>query len=304
MVAPSHLRSLQALELAARTGSLKGAAALLGITPAAVGQRVKALEDYLGIDLFVRGRSGLMPTASLAGALPHLTLAFRELEAAAGILDLQREQEIHIAAESDFADLWLKPRIEAFRAGHPNIAISINGEGAAGFRPGPADCEISFGSGGDGRDLLFADFVLPISSQENTRRLSSVPERERLEGFPLLHLDFYRNDPAAPDWREWIQAQGLNRTAPDRGIRFQRIVPAVEAVLANAGLAICGLALLKERIDDGRLSLPFPTPTGRWTAHAFHARFRGAARPHMRRFRDWLLAESAATRAWVSGFAA
>ena len=303
MVAPSHLRSLQALELAARTGSLKAAAEQLAITPAAVGQRVKALEDFLGLELLVRGRSGLIPTPSLTAALPHLRAAFRELETAAGALDLQRGHELHIAAEADLADLWLKPRIAAFKAAHPNIAISLNGEGEAGFRPAPADCEISFGPGGEDRDLLFADFVLPIGSAENARRLAHVPERDRVEGFPLLHLDFYRNDPEAPDWREWIERHGLHRTAPERGIRFQRIVPALEAVLANAGLIVCGVALLAERIDDGSLALPFPAAMGSWTAHAFHARLRGEGRPHVRRFRDWLLAESAATRDWLVRFA-
>ncbi|HEY8571821.1 LysR family transcriptional regulator [Phenylobacterium sp.] len=303
MVAPSYLRSMQAVELAARTGSLKAAADLLAITPAAVGQRVKALEDFLGIELFVRGRSGLIPTPSLAGALPHLKQAFRELETAGALLDLQRGHELHIAAEADFADLWLKPRIGAFKGEHPNIALSINGEGEAGFRPAPADCEISFGPPGDGRDLLFRDFVLPVSSAENTRRLAHLPEQDRIEGFPLLQLDFYRNDPAAPDWRDWIERQGINRTAPDRGIRFRRIVPALEAVLANAGLVVCGVALLSEPMDDGRLSLPFPVSTGSWTEHAFVARFRGEGRPHVRRFRDWLLAESQTTRDWLVRFA-
>src|ERR1700740_2930590 len=108
MTATSHLRSFQALELAIRTGSLRAAADALAITPAAVGQRVKALEDFLGIDLLARGRSGLCPPPSMHEALPHLSAAFRELEAAAALLDLQRGQEIHIAATPDFADLWLK----------------------------------------------------------------------------------------------------------------------------------------------------------------------------------------------------
>ena len=85
-MAPTHLKSLQALELAMRTRSLKAAADLLAITPAAVGQRVKLLEDYLGVELVVRGRSGLQPTDSLVPALPHLNVAFRELEAAAEAL--------------------------------------------------------------------------------------------------------------------------------------------------------------------------------------------------------------------------
>ena len=57
-MALQYLRSLQALDLVLQTGSLKAAAETLMITPAAVGQRIKALEDYLGIELVMRGRSG------------------------------------------------------------------------------------------------------------------------------------------------------------------------------------------------------------------------------------------------------
>ena len=133
---PSHLRALQALELALRTGSLTGAAARLAITPAAVGQRVKALEDYLGIDLLVRGRSGLQPTPELSGALVHLHAAFRELALAADLLELQRGQQIRIAAASDIIDLWLAPRLRDFRAQHPNIELEINGDGDPRRRSG------------------------------------------------------------------------------------------------------------------------------------------------------------------------
>src|SRR5262245_58068153 len=98
MAVLTHLRSLQALELALRTGSLKGAATLLAITPAAAGQRIKALEDYLGVELLVRGRSGLRAGPALAAVQPHLVGAFRELENVAAMLDMQRGHEMHIAA--------------------------------------------------------------------------------------------------------------------------------------------------------------------------------------------------------------
>ncbi len=301
MPATPHLRSLQALDLALRTGSLQAAAKVLGITPAAVGQRVKALEDWLGVDLLVRGRSGLTATASLAPAVAHLAAAFRELESAAALLDLQRGSEIHIAGASDFVELWLRPRLTAFRADHPNIFFCINGEGDAPLRLGRVDCEITFGPS-DGGDLLFRDYVAPISSPENTSRIARLPKRERLEGFPLLQLDFYKDDPAVPDWSAWISAHKLRRTAPERGIRFQRIAPVAEAVLANAGLAICGLALLGELLDEKRLTLPFAAGSGAWTAHAFHARWRhdSLGRPQVRRFRDWLLARSRMTREWLT----
>lgn len=301
MVATSHLRSFQALELAVRLGSLKAAADALAITPAAVGQRVKALEDYLGVDLLVRGRSGLKPTPALRAALPSLATAFRELSLAAATLDLQRGHEIHIAAVSDFAELWLKPRMRVFKDAHPNVLFCINGEGEAPHRFGPVDCEIGFGPIRGGSDVLFHDYVLPISSPENTQRISKLPKRQRLEGFPLLHLDFYKDDPAAQSWSSWIKSNNFQRTAPERGIRFQRITAAVEAVLANAGLTICGLALISDLIDAKALSLPFPTKAGALTQHAFQARFRsdGLTRPQVKRFRDWLLEDGGRTRDWV-----
>jgi LysR family transcriptional regulator, glycine cleavage system transcriptional activator len=303
-MAVSHLKSLQALELALRMGSLQAAAGVLWITPAAVGQRIKALEDYLGIELVVRGRSGLRPTAEFAGVLEHLRAAFQELDTVATLLNLQRGDEIHIAATSDFADLWLKPRMGSFRAEHPHVLFCINGEGDAPLRIGQVDCELSFGPqrSNAGHDLLFHDFVLPISTPENTRRISNVALRDRLEGFPLLHLDFYKEDPSAPNWAAWIKTQQLKRTEPNRGIRFQRIKPALEAVRANAGLTICGLALLGPYIDDGTLSLPFPVATGQWTTHVFQARFRAEAllRPQVKRFREWLVGQATATRSWLS----
>jgi LysR family glycine cleavage system transcriptional activator len=94
MAAPNHLRGLQALELAVRYGSFTAAGDALGITPAAVGQRVKALEDYLGVELLLRGRSGIQPAPGLASALPSLRQGFRELEVAARELELQRGQEL------------------------------------------------------------------------------------------------------------------------------------------------------------------------------------------------------------------
>lgn len=300
----SHLKSFQALELAVRLGSLKSAAEALSITPAAVGQRIKALEDYLGVDLVIRGRSGLSPSPELSGAMEHLRTAFRALDAAADHLDLQRTREIHIAAHTDFVKLWLEPRLDRFRTRHPNVRFCINGEGDAPMRLGQADCEIRFGAPREdsGIDFLFHDYLIPVLSPENTARISKLDQKDRLEGFPLLHLDFYKDDPGAIDWPEWIKANAYPRTAPERGIRFQRVVPALEAVLSDAGLMIGGLALLSRYVDEGHLSLPFPISTGRWTEHGYQARFRSDALawPQVRLFRAFLAEESRATNLWLT----
>ena len=306
MVAPSHLRSFQALELALRLGSLKAAADELSITPAAVGQRIKALEDFLGMELLVRGRTGLQPAPALAEARSALTRAFRELDSVVDLLDMQRGHEIHIAATLDFAERWLIPRLPAFRAAQPNIAFCVNGEGDAPHRLGPADCEIRFRPAQAGSDALFTDYIVPIASPENDRRISVLARRDRLEGFPLLHLDAYKEDPTISGWAGWIAANRMRRTAPERGIRFRRITAALEAVRADAGLALCGLALIADLLEAGSITAPFGLKGGTWTSHAYVARFRSDAlhRPQVRRFRDWLLDEASRTRGHLTSLAA
>lgn len=304
MVAPTYLRSLQALELAVRKGSFVGAAEVLGITPAAVGQRVKALEDYLGVELLLRGRSGLRAAPGLASALPHLARGFEELEAAARELELQRGQELHLAAASDFVELWLRPRLDRFRAANPNVRFNINGEGDAPMRLGWIDCEISYGAPREGAaaDLLFRDYVLPITSPHNRDRTGQIEAKARLEGFPLVHLDFYKDDPAGLSWPEWVAAHGIQRSAPERGMRFRRITAALDAVAADAGVTLCGLALIGDQVESGAVGLPYPIGMGRWSAHGFHARYRADSegRRHVQRFREWLMEESRATADWMS----
>ena len=298
---PSHLKSLQAIELALRFGSLAKAADALSITPAAVGQRIKAIEDYLGLELIVRGRSGLRPTRALSGALEHLHAAFRELERFGDLLDVQKGEEIHIAAPSDFVELWLAQRLSRFRERHPRVRFCINGEGDAPYRVGRIDCSISFGpiQANEGK-VLFRDFLLPISSPENASRIEKYAARERLEGFPLLHLDLYKDDPAAIGWTEWIAAARLRRSSPGRGIRFRRMSHGLNAVLSHAGLMVCGLALISDLVDENKLALPYPTATGAWTDHAYQVRFSlSHARPQIDRFRKWLMAECLQTQDWL-----
>lgn len=54
----NRLKWLHAFEAAARHGSFTGAAKELGVTPAAVGQLVRSLEDWVGHPLLHRTRSG------------------------------------------------------------------------------------------------------------------------------------------------------------------------------------------------------------------------------------------------------
>lgn len=57
------LRQLQILRDVVRTGSERAAAKVLDISQPAVSQQLKQLETLLGVQLFVRDKGRLVPTA-------------------------------------------------------------------------------------------------------------------------------------------------------------------------------------------------------------------------------------------------
>ncbi len=304
MTTPTHLRSLQALQLAVQTGSLIAAAEKLSITPAAVGQRIKILEDYLGVDLIVRSRSGLRPTRELQSALPYLNAAFVDIAMAVDVLNFQRVNEIHIVADPDFAELWLRPRLADFQDSHQNTHFCINGVGDIPLRLGQADCEIWFGAprGGAAEDKLFADYLLPVGSPFLAAR--SIAERrveDRLEGFLLLHLECYSADPEALGWPAWIRQFGHRKTAPESGIRYAHVVQALSPLYSHAGFLLCGLALVNGLLLDKKIATPFPLAEGARTGFSYNISYRAEAirRNRIPEFRNWLLAQSSKTEQMI-----
>src|SRR5262245_48266993 len=85
MRAPTQLNALRAFEAAARHLSFAAAADELNVTPAAVGQLVRGLEETLGFALFHRSQAGparLVLTEAALSALPDLQAGFDHLSAA------------------------------------------------------------------------------------------------------------------------------------------------------------------------------------------------------------------------------
>lgn len=296
MVATSHLKSLQALELAIREGSLTAAARKLGITPAAVGQRIRALEDYLGSDLLLRGRSGLKPTAELETALDDLRTAFAALERVTRALDFQRPSEIHIVADPDWSELWLAPRLTAFRERYPNILFCINGAGDVPLRLGAPDLRITYGA--DTGEPLFRDILVPVTGPDNPRRIADWDQQMPMEGMPLLHLKAQIDSPDHPGWVEWFGTYGQRKTGMDRGVRYQHARVALEAARENVGFLVCGLSLVMRELETGAIVHPFDLSLSLAAPHPYRLSLHRVSdhRPQVQKFIAWLRDEAAKTQ--------
>src|SRR5437867_12327347 len=77
------LNSLRTFEVVARHGSFTNAAAELLVTPAAGGQQVRLLEDFMGVALFRRESRALVLTPAGAASLPCIRAGFAQRVAAA-----------------------------------------------------------------------------------------------------------------------------------------------------------------------------------------------------------------------------
>src|SRR5258706_5704082 len=113
----THLNGMRAFEAAARHMSFAKAAEELGVTPAAVSQQVKTLEDYLGVALFKRTPRALFLTPTAEAILPQAREGFDLIAAALSRARSERTRKhLVVSTTPSFAAKWLMPRLEGFLA--------------------------------------------------------------------------------------------------------------------------------------------------------------------------------------------
>ncbi|WP_404334388.1 LysR family transcriptional regulator [Sphingomonas sp. MMS12-HWE2-04] len=129
------LNGLRVLDAAARHLSFTRAADELAVTPAAVGQQIRALEDTLGVVLFRRTTKGLELTPEAEAGLSALRAGFLQFEEAVRAMQAQQSSKsLTIAAPRDLTAKWLMPR----------LAEIARSDGELRFTLIPADETIDF----------------------------------------------------------------------------------------------------------------------------------------------------------------
>ncbi|WP_375403696.1 LysR family transcriptional regulator [uncultured Sphingomonas sp.] len=143
------LNGLRVLDAAARHLSFTRAADELAVTPAAVGQQVRALEDTLGVVLFRRTARGLELTAEGEAGLAALRGGFLQFEEAVRAMQAgQSSKALTIAAPRDLTAKWLLPRLAQIAAadGEMRFAVMASDE-AVDFTEANLDLALRWGEG-------------------------------------------------------------------------------------------------------------------------------------------------------------
>jgi LysR family glycine cleavage system transcriptional activator len=120
------LNGLRVLDAAARYLSFTRAADELAVTPAAVGQQIRTLEDVLGVVLFRRTAKGLELTPEGAAGLDALRRGFLEFEEAVRAMQAQQSSKrLTIAAPRDFTAKWLAARLADYGRTDPELGFAM-----------------------------------------------------------------------------------------------------------------------------------------------------------------------------------
>ena len=121
------LNALRAFEAAARHLSFKLAAHELHVTPGAVGQQVKALEDRLGVPLFQRIHKQLILTEAGQAYLPPIRDAFGRIASATAALRPQTALTVvNLGLHAGFRWAELRSDLNRLRETHPTIGLRVS----------------------------------------------------------------------------------------------------------------------------------------------------------------------------------
>ncbi|WP_373475486.1 LysR family transcriptional regulator [Sphingorhabdus sp.] len=187
------LNGLRVLDAAARHLSFTKAADELAVTPAAVGQQIRALEDMLGVVLFRRTPKGLELTVEGSAGLDALRQGFLMFEDAVRAMQAgQSSNSLTIAAPRDFTAKWLAARLAKFSQANPETRFTlISADEDIDFTEANLDLAIRLTDGpGEHEGVRLAEgaFVTVGAPEGGADTPISWPHCPVADGLPALRL--------------------------------------------------------------------------------------------------------------------
>jgi len=255
------LGALRCFEAAARLESFTRAAQELHLTHGAVSRAVRALEEDLGQALFERrsGRVFLTPAGvrlrdGAAEAFAAISAATRELRGRS------KAAPLVLSCEPTLLMRWLIPRLPAFQAAHPDMALHLSAAGGpVPFARDGIDLAIRrndfpFPAGVDAMPIMM-ERVGPVCSPAVADMLRAASGPERATEIPA-HMTLLHTRTRPDAWPRWAELSGV-RLRSHAEQRFEHFYFSLQAAAAGLGITIGPWALVQQDIEAGLLVAPF-----------------------------------------------
>src|SRR5450830_516308 len=285
-----NLAALRAFEAAARHESFSRAAEEIHVTPGAISHQIRALEEELGLLLFIRNGKRIAITDSGQRFAAAIRKSLGEIATAAEALQEQnRQQRLVVSSPPSFASRWLAPRLWKFVDRHPGIEVVLQSSSHLNdlTRDG-IDVGLRFGLGsypGLKSEKILEEFYYPVASPHYRQgRLPSSPQQ--LRDCALLRMDGLQES-----WLPWFALAGLDLPDPAGGLVTEDSSLTLRAAADGAGVALTRHAIASQEIAAGELLRLFALALRSERAYYFVTPPGSAAKPEVAYFRDWIQQE-------------
>lgn len=282
------LNALRSFEAAARLGSFNQAADELFVTPSAVSHQVKALEAFLGMNLFRREKRKVFLTTAGEKYLVAIQLALDEIDSATRrLMASPNAGAVNIAVAPAFLTRWLVPRLADFQKRYPDVELRLSTlSSAIDFEHSDTDMGIYFGDGrwkGVEAHFMRHAAIMPVCSPLllEKGRLTALQD---LTKHTLIHVSS-----RSQEWRQLFRQEGLSWSRDQKSLTFSNTSLALNAAMEGLGVALSDSQLIEREVQYGQLVQPFDLVLK--LARAFYLVYSNKRQPTygMASFRDWLM---------------
>lgn len=301
---PISVGYLRAFEAVARHLNFRAASEDLSLTQSAVSRQIQALEQEVGIPLFLRHTraveltsAGALLLRTVLPALEQMDSAVRQIRRSAG------RKSVAISTWASFASMWLIPRLEAFQSEHPDIDIRIDAtDVSVDLDTTDVDLALRYTTPANapaGAIRLFGEQLTPVASPWLLKSGHALQQGQDLAHFALIEAsDAHRTQHMEwLSWRRWLEAHHFEKLEPKRWLYFNYAHQIAQAALTGQGVALTRMPLVADSLASGDLVEILPgmrleSPLAYWLIVGP----RSAVRPEIKAFCDWLTAQAALTR--------
>lgn len=290
------LDRLRVFDAAARQLSFTRAANELFLTQSAVSRQVAALEEELGVPLFVRRHRALDLTddgrrlaAAVAEAMAGLQATVTQLRAPHG------RKVLAITTTPGLASLWLIPRLAGFTAAFPGVDVRIDASHELrSLASDGYDLAVRYGrSGALEGTPLFDEVVVPMCAPALLGRPGApLKAPADLSRHTLLQTGSATGQGMPAEWTTWLAAVGAADLQPAALLTFSTYDTAIAAAVAGQGVVLGRRPITDRLLRSQALVAPFE---GQWSMERSYSLVMSAAarrRPAAMALHDWLLEQA------------
>lgn len=302
-ISAGHLRAFEAV---ARHLNFRAASEEMALTQSAVSRQIQALEEEVGVSLFLRHTraveltgAGAQLLMAVSQSLPRIDNAVRQIRQSAG------RRSVALTTFASFASMWLIPRLEQFQRDNPEIDIRIDASDASlDLEVADVDMALRYGPMANMPShavRLFGEQLTPVASPWLLKSGAPLKKPADLTQFALIEAgDAHQTHLEWLTWRRWFDEHGFPKLQPKRWLYFNYAYQMVQAALTGQGVVLARLPMVAESLANGDLVEPLPnarmdSPMAYWLIIGP----RSAHRPEIKAFCEWLMAQAKATRQTV-----